>query len=74
MLMPILDYFGETQVCGENATNTGHLTKTAKVEAGSQLGMRAFAYYAKADEEKVLNHQVSACQPSHLARLCRYWT
>lgn len=59
-MFPIYDYWGETQVCGVNATHTGQLTKTAKVEAGSQLGMRAYLSYMIQDEE--LNRPVSAAR------------
>ncbi|KAF2111043.1 glycosyl hydrolase family 61-domain-containing protein [Lophiotrema nucula] len=58
MMFPINDWAGETQVCGINATHTGHLTKTAKVKAGSQLGMRAFRSYQREYED--FNHPFTA--------------
>ncbi|KAF2867302.1 glycosyl hydrolase family 61-domain-containing protein [Massariosphaeria phaeospora] len=38
---PIYDWTAEGQVCGFNGTKTGHLTGTAKIEAGSEIGFRA---------------------------------
>lgn len=38
----IMEWTGEPQVCGINATRTGHHSGTAKVEAGSTIGFRAF--------------------------------
>ncbi|KAF2657171.1 lytic polysaccharide monooxygenase [Lophiostoma macrostomum CBS 122681] len=40
---PSYDWTGSNQVCGINATKTGHLTGTVKVEAGSTLGFVAIA-------------------------------
>ena len=57
-MFPIYDYTTSTQVCGIGATQTGPQTKTAKVEAGTQLGMRAYRSYAKNDED--LTRPVSA--------------
>lgn len=37
---PIHDWFTEPQVCGRNATNTGHGTNTAVVVAGSEIGFQ----------------------------------
>jgi hypothetical protein len=51
MMFPIYDYTSPTQSCGLGATHTGSQTKTAKVAAGTRLGMRAYRSYLKEDED-----------------------
>ena len=55
---PSYDYTTPDQVCGINATNTGHQTGTVKVEAGSTLGFVAIA--ANYNPGVIPPHPVSA--------------
>ena len=48
-----MEYFTEPQVCGRNATTTGHTTDTATVVAGSQIGFRVATYDTKDEASAV---------------------
>lgn len=63
---PSYDWTGPNQICGVNATKTGHQTNTAKAEAGSIIGFRpAPATYSSGiipphpfnPQEDVVGHQ-----------------